>query len=402
MGHSTRHTNGNRRSSVSPSSRFVAVNSRQQAPSDAALLQDSYLHDPSRMANVTIVNGTSLHGASAATRAELLSKFFTTNERVGPVDYDQSRTDSVSATRPSTTAKSKATKVTSEPADYASLLNSASPVPIPSTPSTLLPYVKLSAVDRFDDSGPYKAEMVTRMEQLQRGDRIQPPCDRCRRLHMDCLKNLTACMGCTKKHAKCSWKEVIDDELRENPYVPRDEGATSDPPSDREAYQSVPALSNEHSRREYPRDERQGVADEELLGEDASAGEEDEDLDHSDDQDNEGQQSKRDHIEVATAGRFAPSPPPNTDSDPDPSPQKDSNAESPSCAASHENTANLQNVLAFWNSDSNVVAGSKTSEIETDAQLGSEIQDDEGDLYMGNRVGYARATSTSVPVGGEE
>lgn len=207
-------------------------------------------------------------------------------------------------------------------------------------------------------------------------------------------------MGCTKKHAKCAWKDVNDDELRENPYVPRDEGATSDPPSDRETYQNIPTLSNEHSRREYPRDERQGVADEELLGEDASAGEEDEDLDHSDDQDNEGQQSKRNHIEVATAGRFAPSPPPNTDSDPDPSPQKDSNAESPSCAASHE--TNLQNVLAFWNSDSNVVAGGKTSEIETDAQVGYEIQDDEGDLYMRDRAGYVRATSTSVPVGGED
>ena len=31
---------------------------------------------------------------------------------------------------------------------------------------------------------------------------------------MDCLKNLTACMGCTKKHAKCSWKEVREVELR--------------------------------------------------------------------------------------------------------------------------------------------------------------------------------------------
>ena len=33
---------------------------------------------------------------------------------------------------------------------------------------------------------------------------------------MDCLKNLTACMGCTKKHAKCSWRDVRESELREN------------------------------------------------------------------------------------------------------------------------------------------------------------------------------------------
>jgi hypothetical protein len=56
--------------------------------------------------------------------------------------------------------------------------------------------------------------MVHRMEALAKGERILPPCDRCRRLHMDCLKNLTACMGCTKKHAKCSWKEVREGELR--------------------------------------------------------------------------------------------------------------------------------------------------------------------------------------------
>lgn len=402
MAHSTIQTNGNRRSSVSPSSRFVAVNSRQTAPTDATVLHDSYTHDPSRMANVTILNGTSSHGASAATRAELLSKFFTTSEQAASVDYDPSRRGSIPNTRPSTTAKSKATKLTSEPADYVSLLlNSASPVPIPNTPSALLPYVKPSPVDRFDDSGPYKAEMVTRMEQLQRGDRIQPPCDRCRRLHMDCLKNLTACMGCTKKHAKCSWKDVNDEELRENPYVPRDEGATSDPSSDREAYQNLPALSNEHSRREYPRDERQGVADEELLGEDASGDEEDEDLDRSDDHDNQDHQSKRNHIEVATAGRFALSPPTNTDSGPDPIQQTDLKNDSPSCAASYENSVNFQSVNGSSNPDSNVVPDEKTLKTEKDAQVDSEMRDDEGDSQKSDRAGYASAASTSMPVGGE-
>lgn len=64
-----------------------------------------------------------------------------------------------------------------------------------------------------DNDGPYKSEMVARMETLKRGDRVLPPCDRCRRLHMDCIKNLTACAGCTKKHAKCSWRDVRDTEL---------------------------------------------------------------------------------------------------------------------------------------------------------------------------------------------
>jgi hypothetical protein len=60
---------------------------------------------------------------------------------------------------------------------------------------------------------PYRAEMVSRMDSLKRGERIIPPCDRCRRLHMDCVKNLTACQGCTKKHAKCSWRDVRQSEV---------------------------------------------------------------------------------------------------------------------------------------------------------------------------------------------
>jgi len=41
---------------------------------------------------------------------------------------------------------------------------------------------------------------------------------------MDCLKNLTACMGCTKKHAKCSWKDVRVDELQDGRPMP-DQGS---------------------------------------------------------------------------------------------------------------------------------------------------------------------------------
>lgn len=64
-----------------------------------------------------------------------------------------------------------------------------------------------------ENDGPHRAEMISRMEASKRGDRLLPPCDRCRRLHMDCIKNLTACAGCTKKHAKCSWRDVIESEL---------------------------------------------------------------------------------------------------------------------------------------------------------------------------------------------
>lgn len=278
MGPTSLSSNGDRRSSASPFSGFVAVNSKHSSMNETSP-PDAHTHDPARTANVTIVNGTSLHGASAAVRAELLGKFFTNSELAASTDYDQSRRASISNSRPSGTSRSKG-KPTSEPADYTGIVNSASPVPIPNTPSSLLPYVKPSPAERFDDNGPYKAAMISRMEQLQRGDRIQPPCDRCRRLHMDCRKNLTACMGCTKKHAKCCWKDVLEDELRENPYNPSlsmDETAAEES-SDREGYRKNPVVPNDPpAKREYPRDDQIGVRDEELLGEDPSG---DEDGDH--------------------------------------------------------------------------------------------------------------------------
>ena len=154
------------------------------------------------------------------------------------------------------------------------LLNTASPVPIPNTPSSLLPYVKPSPADRFDDSGPYKADMMARMEQMVRGDRIQPPCDRCRRLHMDCLKNLTACMGCTKKHAKCSWKEVEEQELKDHPFVPRirtaDDVAAAEVGSEGESIRSGGNRSGGEASRRERRRETTEVRDEELLGEESA------------------------------------------------------------------------------------------------------------------------------------
>ena len=104
----------------------------------------------------------------------------------------------------------------SEPADYNMYNPAPAPatVPIPNTPSSLLPPPRSNQTEK-DDAGPFKMHMVARMEELERGERVMPPCDRCRRLQMDCVKNLTACQGCTKKHAKCSWREVREEEIRE-------------------------------------------------------------------------------------------------------------------------------------------------------------------------------------------
>ncbi|KAI6248833.1 hypothetical protein HI914_02997 [Erysiphe necator] len=59
--------------------------------------------------------------------------------------------------------------------------------------------------------------MASRIEKLNRGDVIKPPCDRCRRLKFECVKHLTACQACTKKHAKCSWRDTLDSEFDPSP-----------------------------------------------------------------------------------------------------------------------------------------------------------------------------------------
>ncbi|KAI0020706.1 hypothetical protein F4780DRAFT_360963 [Xylariomycetidae sp. FL0641] len=55
--------------------------------------------------------------------------------------------------------------------------------------------------------------VTAKIEKLGRGDVIHPPCDRCRRLRTHCIKHLTACQGCTKKHTKCTWKKLTEDEV---------------------------------------------------------------------------------------------------------------------------------------------------------------------------------------------
>ncbi|KAI1906080.1 hypothetical protein LOZ61_006838 [Ophidiomyces ophidiicola] len=199
--------NGQSRS-LSPPSGFLAVNTRSEPHNDHEHVVSGaqFAFSQPNTDNVTIINGTSIKGASPSTRAELMKKFFTTSDRRLFPDEEIA---SVDVSRH--TSRSSRPRV-SDPGEY---MGPYAPVAIPSTPSSLLPQTKSANHYERDDGGPYKSEMVSRMETLQRGERVLPPCDRCRRLHMDCLKNLTACMGCTKKHAKCSWKEVRLEELRD-------------------------------------------------------------------------------------------------------------------------------------------------------------------------------------------
>ncbi|KAL8831221.1 MAG: hypothetical protein Q9170_005392 [Blastenia crenularia] len=271
--------NREQRSSVSPTSGFVAVNQRtpnQDVRNDQDLF-NGIVGSESLPSNRPS-NGPPLHAASAATRAELLSKFFTNNERASS---DQGQRRPSISSRP-IVGKVKSKHGSDPNIDPGNAFNSGSPVPIPHTPSNLMPFSKPALQDRFDDSGPYKSDMMARMEQLNRGDRVQPPCDRCRRLHMDCLKNLTACMGCTKKHAKCSWKDVSEQELANNPLILRsamedvaDVRSGDERDRSRDPYRDLPTISHNNAPRRDLQEEDRGVRDEELLGEEASGDEED-------------------------------------------------------------------------------------------------------------------------------
>lgn len=102
----------------------------------------------------------------------------------------------------------------------------------------------------------FRPLITQKIDKLVRGDIIRPPCDRCRRLKLQCIKHLTACQGCTKKHAKCSWKAVTNDEVTR---IKRDTAATASEPDadtemDRDAMppsHSTPTPSSQHRHKTH-------------------------------------------------------------------------------------------------------------------------------------------------------
>lgn len=216
--------------SQSPPSGFTAVNMRPSIPAEVETRPLSgsteitsggldELFPNTRTQNVTIINGQSIKNASPTRKAELVKQFLSQNEQMIDQSEQKERRSSFATSR-STSVQAMNLGHTRSGSMTANIgIKGSSAVAIPNTPASLLPQIKSSSLER-DDGGPFKAEMVTRMEVMHRGQRILPPCDRCRRLHMDCLKNLTACIGCTKKHAKCSWKDVQPEELQGRPSTP--------------------------------------------------------------------------------------------------------------------------------------------------------------------------------------
>ncbi|KAL6871354.1 hypothetical protein J3F83DRAFT_735198 [Trichoderma novae-zelandiae] len=92
--------------------------------------------------------------------------------------------------------------------------SSTTPALTPTSNSTSIATIALGQVVLPGDPATevHRPLVLQKTDTLNKGEIIFPPCDRCRRLRLQCVKHLTACRGCTKKHARCNWRSVSDDE----------------------------------------------------------------------------------------------------------------------------------------------------------------------------------------------
>ncbi|KAK6427997.1 hypothetical protein LTR95_015866 [Oleoguttula sp. CCFEE 5521] len=121
-----------------------------------------------------------------------------------------------------TTAPSSTSSLSPVPTELFAAPSTITKPPLDPTQSSAYSYAPHSASKHnfsrplppaLESSQPFRPLCQAHMDALPRGTRVLPPCDRCRRLRMDCVKNLTSCAGCTKKHARCHWRDVGRDEL---------------------------------------------------------------------------------------------------------------------------------------------------------------------------------------------
>lgn len=75
---------------------------------------------------------------------------------------------------------------------------------------------------------------------LEKGDKVEPPCDRCRGLGLKCHINFVSCQGCAAAHEKCSWSEVLAEEFREMGTL-QGEGTPTPAKSDKGKPKTYPA-----------------------------------------------------------------------------------------------------------------------------------------------------------------
>ncbi|KAI9795508.1 MAG: hypothetical protein M1833_006978 [Piccolia ochrophora] len=188
------------RQSPSPSLGFVAVNSRNSTQPNGSVPKDA----------------SPIGRVSPELQSYLLQRFTSLRQ----ANQSKSTQPTPRATL-TPTSKVRHSVDTMEHADH--LLNTISSVPISGASPTTLTAGRGSPSHADGGGEPFKAKMVALVDSLNKGDRIDPPCDRCRRLpNMECRKNLTACMGCTRKHARCAWTKVTEDELNRSRSVSLD------------------------------------------------------------------------------------------------------------------------------------------------------------------------------------
>lgn len=134
-------------------------------------------------------------------RADLLQQFLAHSSHPG------SSRVAGSASIPTTPVIQQAPGTTRPPSQQV-LMQSSRP-----SPSAYPESSQRSEPSAEDPTAAHRPLITARIEKLSRGETIHPPCDRCRRLRVACIKHLTACQGCTKKHAKCGWRSVTDEEI---------------------------------------------------------------------------------------------------------------------------------------------------------------------------------------------
>jgi hypothetical protein len=196
------------RHTPSPTPGFVAVNTRQTAPTNG-----------NNQENIPSMSGP-VNGTTSRPLADSSNRLkpITTGDAEGKLRGQSTfaTTDTLLKTLDKQALNGGSEKpphVEIPPYNHNDVARTATTPQTPNVKSPSMPPTRPSPAQVTDDDGPFRAEMLRRMERLPRGDPVLPPCDRCRRLERECLKNLTACMGCTKKHARCSWKKVTQEEL---------------------------------------------------------------------------------------------------------------------------------------------------------------------------------------------
>ena len=67
------------------------------------------------------------------------------------------------------------------------------------------------------------ALMKQYVSSLKKGEKVEPPCDRCREADVECRINKTSCSRCARRHDRCVWTKVEVDELEGLGLLEKDE-----------------------------------------------------------------------------------------------------------------------------------------------------------------------------------